>query len=108
MTLGKNIKRFREEREISQTALAENAGISRVQLGQIERNIKTNPGIQTVKRIAEILDVNIDDLFLGEEPKTDMQTLRRFERLNGENRKLAIKFIDFCLEEQKTDKKEIH
>jgi len=58
--------RIREERKkqhISIERLAEKAGISVAQLGNIERE-KSNPHILTLNQIAKALNIPITDLFL--------------------------------------------
>lgn len=55
------IKQLREDREITQEQLAFDAGITASALSRIERGIN-NPGWMTVKRIAEALDVTLEQL----------------------------------------------
>src|SRR5437764_1369450 len=55
------IKVFREHRDISQTALAEQAGISRQYMSQIENNERVG-AMKVLKKIAKLLAVSLDDI----------------------------------------------
>lgn len=60
--VGFNIRRIREERGLSQEELAALAGLHRAYVGQIERGEK-NIGLKNLQKIAQALEVNIEDLF---------------------------------------------
>jgi len=57
------IRDIRKEKNISLMELSEKAEISVTYLRELEANIKTNPSISTLYKIAEALEVNIKDLF---------------------------------------------
>lgn len=59
--LGKSIRQLREERGVSQEALAHAAGVTSGTLSLIERGL-SNPTWGTTKGIAAALDVSIADL----------------------------------------------
>lgn len=59
--LGAKIKRLREEKGIDQKSFAFDCGIGRTQLYMIE-NGKTNPRLLTLIKIAQGLDVPVDEL----------------------------------------------
>ncbi len=59
MNVGENIRRIREEKELTQAYVAEQAGISQAMLCQIERGTK-NPSLQVGKEIADILGCSLD------------------------------------------------
>ncbi len=61
LSIGENIRRIRESRQITQVWLAEKVGISQAMLCQIERGTK-NPSLQVGRDIADILHCKIDDL----------------------------------------------
>ncbi|RJQ30066.1 MAG: XRE family transcriptional regulator [Peptococcaceae bacterium] len=54
--LGKNIRQFREIKELTQEQLAEKAGLTGAYLGYIERG-ERNPSLETIDRIAKALQV---------------------------------------------------
>lgn len=60
--VGKNIKKIREKRGLTQEELALEAGLNRAYVGYIERG-RRNPSIETVAKIAKILKVRLDELF---------------------------------------------
>ncbi len=71
--VGKNIKKFREEKKITQDALAEKLYVSRQAVSNWERG-KTEPDIETLKKISEALEVSTEELIYGERQKR--RTLR--------------------------------
>jgi len=63
-TLGKNIKKIRAMRGLSQAALAEKADISITFLSNIERGIKY-PLPNILSKIATTLDIEVNQLFVA-------------------------------------------
>lgn len=61
-SLGKKIKRLRNELGYSQEGLAHEVGLNRAYIGFIERG-ERNPSIPTVNKIAKALKTSIDELF---------------------------------------------
>jgi transcriptional regulator with XRE-family HTH domain len=62
--LGQRIKKLRTERELDQKSFAFDCEISRTQLYMIE-NGKTNPRVLTLMKIAEGLNMTIEELLAG-------------------------------------------
>lgn len=60
--VGKNIRRIRESKNLSQEAFAFKANLHRAYIGQIERGEK-NIGLQNLEKIALALEVSIQNLF---------------------------------------------
>ena len=60
----KNIKKFREQKNISQVELAEKLNVTRQAVSNWERG-KTQPDIDTLHKIADILEISIDELIYG-------------------------------------------
>ena len=60
--LARNIKYFRTQRQLSQAQLAEKANISVTFLSNIERG-KMFPKVETLSRLTESLDVEVQELF---------------------------------------------
>lgn len=60
------IKEIRENKNVTLYNLSKNTGISRTYLRELENNKKNNPTLQTLYKIALVLDVNIKDLFYSE------------------------------------------
>lgn len=60
--IGKNIKRLRQEKGISQDRLSKLADLSLNTVVTVESGLNPNPTIETLTRIARALDVGVDDL----------------------------------------------
>ena len=58
-TIGKNIKRYRQEKELSQDKLSKLADLSLNTVVKIELDESPNPTIETVQRIAKALEVSV-------------------------------------------------
>lgn len=61
-TIGKNIKRLREQKGISQDRLSKLADISSNTIAKLELDDSPNPTIDTLKKIADALNVKIEQL----------------------------------------------
>jgi len=75
--LGKGIRFYRQQRQLSQAALAEKAGISITFLSNIERGIKY-PTSDTLSAISNGLDVEVFELFRHDH--SPVENRRLFER----------------------------
>lgn len=60
--LGKQIAKLRKSKGLTQGQLAEQIEVTQAYLGHIEQGIKS-PSLETLEKIAEILKVQIKDLF---------------------------------------------
>ena len=60
--VGWNLRRIRNDRDISQEALAHEAGVDRAYVGGIERK-SHNPTIDLLERLAITLNIDISELF---------------------------------------------
>ncbi len=63
--VGKNIKRYREDKKITQEELAEKLCVTRQAISNWECE-KTQPDIETLHRLADALDVSVEELVYGE------------------------------------------
>jgi len=61
-TIGKNIKKFRQKKELSQDKLSKLADLSLNTVVKIELDESPNPTIETIQKIAKALEVSVDDL----------------------------------------------
>jgi len=61
-TIGQKIKAWRKKKDITQDALAKKADIPYTTLAKIESDVIQNPSLQTITKIAEGLDISLDDL----------------------------------------------
>ncbi len=60
--IGKNIKRLRQEKELSQDKLSKLTDLSLNTVVKIELDESPNPTIETIQKIAKALGVSVDDL----------------------------------------------
>ena len=61
-TIGKNLKKVRQEKGISQDRLSKLADLSLNTVVTVESGLNPNPTIETLTKIAQALDVKVDDL----------------------------------------------
>ena len=59
--LGRNLKRIRKEKGISQGDIVRSLGMDRAFISNIE-NGKTNPTLATITKLAKALGVSVDEL----------------------------------------------
>ncbi len=61
VTIGKQIRKYRRAKDITQEQLAEKIGVSLAWIGRVERG-STFPTVQLLIRIAQVLRVKVNDL----------------------------------------------
>ncbi|WP_068673103.1 helix-turn-helix domain-containing protein [Oceanobacillus sp. Castelsardo] len=64
--IGEKIKQLRKEKKMSISELAERAGVAKSYLSSIERNLQSNPSIQFIEKISEVLGVTVNELLNDE------------------------------------------
>lgn len=62
---GRKIAKLRQQQQLSQEELADRCGIHRTYMGAIERGEKS-PTLNTIKKIANGLNISVRDLFTNE------------------------------------------
>lgn len=65
--IGSKIQEIRIKKKMTLTELAERAKISKSYLSNIERNLNQNPSIHIIKKIAEVLNVELNTLLTKDE-----------------------------------------
>ena len=60
--IGKNLKKIRQKKGISQDRLSKLADLSLNTVVTVESGLNPNPTIETLTKIAQALDVKVDDL----------------------------------------------
>lgn len=92
--LGKTVQRLRHMYNLSLSELAEQSGVAKSIISQIERN-ETNPTLATIWRISQALDVSIERV-LGtpqEEPFVEKLTKRDIPLIESEDGKCKMYII---------------
>lgn len=74
--LGKTVQRLRKAYNLSLSDLAEQSGVAKSIISQIERN-ETNPTLATIWRLSQALDVSIDRVLAASEDEPFVQKLGR-------------------------------
>jgi len=59
---GMVLKRLREARGLTQQALADKAKVTDAYIAQLETGVRTNPTIDTLKKLAKALKVTVGEL----------------------------------------------
>ncbi len=102
MSLGEKIKQLRQEKGYSQTFLEKRSGVNSKLLSKYE-NGRIIPTADTLRKIAEGLDISADYLIFDNVPKDgrcqldDLELFERFkevERMDAENKKMIVNLID--------------
>ncbi|SDI50566.1 helix-turn-helix domain-containing protein [Alteribacillus bidgolensis] len=60
--IGKKIRLYRRTKGMSLTELSRKANISKSYLSYIERDVKQNPSIEVLKKIAAVMDITVEEL----------------------------------------------
>jgi transcriptional regulator with XRE-family HTH domain len=70
VAFGRTVRKARRDRDLSQEALADEAGLSAKHIGEIERANK-DPRLSTVLRIARALELRSSELFAELDQRLD-------------------------------------
>ncbi|WP_158734942.1 helix-turn-helix domain-containing protein [Alteribacillus sp. YIM 98480] len=60
--IGKKIRLYRRTKRMSLTELSRKADVSKSYLSYIERDVKQNPSIEVLKKIAAVMDITVEEL----------------------------------------------
>jgi transcriptional regulator with XRE-family HTH domain len=94
MAFGERVRELRKEQGLSQRGLAEHAGIDFTYLSKIENGRIEPPSEEVIRRVAEALDADADELIvLADKFPSDLaQELKTPERVKALRRSLAGDF----------------
>lgn len=100
-SIGKNIRKYRKQRGLTQEALAEKVGLSTNFLGALERGEKALT-LKTLISIVDALDITADMVLCdvmknGYKVKSSMLT-EKLEKLSPSEREKLLLMIDIMLE----------
>ena len=97
--IGNQIKRYRLQKTMTLSELAEKTEIAKSYLSSIERNIQTNPSITVIEKLASVLDISVHTLLHGEMDETEIDS--EWEELviqamnSGISKKEFREFVEF-------------
>lgn len=95
--IGQRIKKRRVSSHLTQEQLAEKLDVSVGYVGQMERNL-TKPSLEMLSRLGKELGCDIsfflDGSIVERENYLDEELSRKFSRLDKEQRRLVMGFID--------------
>jgi len=103
MDIGKQLRKVRIEKELSQTDIVRRSGITSTYVSRVECGRKV-PSLKVLERWAQALEVTLSELFsdhfsqlpipkpINPEPvdRATLELLRLFNQLPGEDRKLLL------------------
>lgn len=75
MDIGARLKELRTSRNITITALANEVGLTREHLSNIERNVNM-PSLQTLQKICDALDITLSEFFCDQNPDIPQEITR--------------------------------
>lgn len=95
-TLGERMARLRRAKGWNQRELAERAGTKSTQISKFERGTY-QPRLETLAKLAEVLESTTDFLLTGRQPKEarDTRLRARLPLLEGLPRELRDVFVEF-------------
>ncbi|MCP3889260.1 MAG: helix-turn-helix transcriptional regulator [Desulfobulbaceae bacterium] len=111
MTLGTKLKKLRKEKGLSQAALEAMSGVNCKLLSKYE-NERIVPSADTLRKIAEALQISSDYLIFDNAPKDGISTLKdlelfekfkEVENMSPENRSMIKHMIDALLIKSKVE-----
>ncbi|MBS4213611.1 MULTISPECIES: helix-turn-helix domain-containing protein [Neobacillus] len=70
--IGDRVKKFRQEKKMSLSELAEQAGVAKSYLSSLERNLQKNPSIQFLEKIAGVLNIPVEHFIHEQIDKTEL------------------------------------
>lgn len=107
--IGDNIRRIREDRRLSQKALADTIEVAPTQYSRVETG-KVIPALKTLIKIAKVLDVTLDALVNDNGPllkevsikdKTLFEKIRLIDELPEQEKNMILQVLDLALSKKK-------
>ncbi|KZZ85087.1 MULTISPECIES: helix-turn-helix domain-containing protein [Bacillaceae] len=72
--IGERIRKYRKERNLSLTELANRAGVAKSYLSSIERNLQTNPSVLFLEKVSSVLGESVNTLVNDTEESSGLDT----------------------------------
>lgn len=87
--LGEKIKKYRENKNMTQNEVADIIGVKSATISKYESNT-LEPNIESIKKLAEIFEISIDELLRDKEDKFDISKINILETLR-EQKNMKLK-----------------
>lgn len=109
MNIGERIKELRSKKKLTQSELAEQVGLSYIQIGRYEKH-KSRPSADVLQKLADALDTTTDYLMNGNSEEiasgkiTDRDLIDLFkavEELDSSDQELVKTFLDALITKRK-------
>lgn len=109
MNIGERIKELRSKKKLTQSELAEQVGLSYIQIGRYEKH-KSRPSSDVLQKLADTLDTTTDYLMNGNSEEiasgkiTDRDLIDLFkavEELDSSDQELVKTFLDALITKRK-------
>ena len=107
MTISERIRLTRQQKNMSQKALAEVAGVNLKSLSRYELGTSIPPA-DALKSIADALGISADALLSDDKVNIkDIELLKKFEviqEMTGDDKNIVLKFLDLTIRDFKAKK----
>ena len=87
--LGEKVKKYRENKNMTQNEVADILGVKSATISKYESNT-LEPNIESIKKLAEIFEISIDELLSDKEDKFDISKINILETLR-EQKNMKLK-----------------
>jgi XRE family transcriptional regulator, master regulator for biofilm formation len=99
LMIGDRVKKFRQEKKMSLTELADQAGVAKSYLSSLERNLQQNPSVQFLEKISSVLEIPVDHLIHDQINKEDLDNdwmnIVKEAMLSGVSKEQFREFLEF-------------
>ncbi len=100
--IGQRIQKYRMQRKMSLSELAERAGVAKSYLSSIERNLQSNPSVQFLEKVSSVLNVSVntllhdeDEVLTGTELDSEWTHLVNEAMKSGVSKEQFREFLEF-------------
>ncbi|QOR65452.1 helix-turn-helix domain-containing protein [Cytobacillus suaedae] len=100
--IGQRIQKYRMQRKMSLSELAERAGVAKSYLSSIERNLQSNPSVQFLEKVSSVLNVSVntllhdeDEVLTGKELDSEWTQLVNEAMKSGVSKEQFREFLEF-------------
>jgi transcriptional regulator with XRE-family HTH domain len=99
--IAKNIKHFRDIKNLSQKEICADSGVPQGQYSRIE-NGKVEPSVSTLEKLAKVFGVSISDFFISTNMDATLnlpllEKIKLIDTLEAEEQQALLKMIDLAL-----------